>query len=233
MDERRCRDHLEQNDLICEHIRLVRERPGYDATVPLVFIPENMTGFNHTTMESAVVGLPNVQTYYQNGGAIPGVRKGPYESRAYTRITLELMYRREIMIDRHWLSPTAARHREGERTGRRKIWEEVRDQLMRYGYDEKGKLTGKYDGQFRDDLCIAFMMLAYWSQAIEKPGAGNPAAHLQRLPPGSTPATERARFAAMQPRTTGVPTHFPPGYRAGQPLNTPTHAAGLVHRVQY
>ena len=41
----------------------------------------------------------------------------------------------------------------------------MKDQLCRYGYDEKGKLTGKMGG-LQDDIAIGVMMLVHWAQYI-------------------------------------------------------------------
>lgn len=218
MDERRCRNHLEQNDLIREHIEAVRALPGYGPTVPIVLIPENMTGFNHTVMEEAVQGMPNIDVLYEHGKDTPGIRKTPYVSKAYTRITLGMLWNHQILFDKRWVSVSAAKHRDGERTGRRQIWQEVRDQLVRYGYDEKGKLTGKYGDLFRDDLCIAFMMLMYWSQAVEKQGAGSPYAHLRRMPAGTSLRTEHEYYQQIQHTTPGVP-RLPATYNPTRPLH--------------
>lgn len=216
IDERRTRDHLEMNDLVVDHISAVRSLPGYGPDVPIVFIPENMSGHNHTVMEEAVARLPNVDVLYEHGKSTPGVIKSPYVTKAYVRITLAMLVHHNIMIDKRWMSVTAADHPEGQQTGRRKIWEELHDQLSRYGYDEKEKLTGKFGGLFRDDLCIAFQMLCYWSEAVEKQGTGSPYAPLRRIPGGSTPATEREYYQQIQYPTPGVPQNVPPHPRSMQ-----------------
>jgi hypothetical protein len=57
---------------------------------------------------------------------------------------------------------------------KRALLNEFKGQLMRYGTDEKGKITGKYGGKFKDDLTIAFLMAVYWSRVLEQPQKLNP-----------------------------------------------------------
>ena len=211
MDARHCRDHLAQNQLVLDHIRRFRERAPYSLSVPIVFIPENMTGMFHTRMEEAMHAIPNAQVLYQNGRGKAGVCKDAFISKGYVERTLDILVHRQIMFDAQWTSVTAAAHKSGPVTGRTKLLTELKEQLLRYGYDDKGKLTGKYDGLFNDDLCITFMMLMYWSQAVERPGAGNPYAHLRRVPGG---------FTSTAPHTPGVPRysdHYP-AYQQGPAL---------------
>ena len=180
MDAKHCRDHLDQDDLVAAHIRAIRARREY-AHVPLVFVPENQTGFFHTRMEEIIHTFPNAQVLYQNGGDKAGVRKDAYVSKGYVRTTLDMLQAQHIQFDRLWVSTSA----DAYKGGRAGFLHELRLQLRRYGYDEKGKLTGKYGDMFKDDLCIAFMMLMYWSEAVEK---GLPAyEHLRNAPPHRAP----------------------------------------------
>lgn len=54
-----------------------------------------------------------------------------------------------------------------------KLLQEAQEQISRYGYDDKGKLTGKF-GTFQDDIAVALMMFAYWSRAVERNDPRNP-----------------------------------------------------------
>ena len=50
--------------------------------------------------------------------------------------------------------------------GKEGVINELREECLRFGYDEKGKLTAKREGM-NDDLIIAFMQALYWSNEVE------------------------------------------------------------------
>lgn len=140
--------------------------------MPIVFVPENMTGFFETRMEECISELPNAVTFCQHGnGARPGVRKDAPVTTQYVKHTLDYLAQRNIYLDAEWISANGEQY---GKNGRESLLQELKTQLMRYGYDDKGKLTGKYDHGLNDDLCIAFMMLMHWMTVAENATADSP-----------------------------------------------------------
>ena len=171
IDAKHCTNHLEQDALVQEHIRKLRERAEFQM-VPIVFVPENQTGFFETRMEEYISSLPNAVTFCQHGNeARPGVRKDAAVTKQYVKHTFDYLAQHSILLDAEWISA------EGDSygtNGRESLLEELKTQLIRYGYDEKGKLTGKYEHGLNDDLCIAFMMLMHWMTVAENATNASP-----------------------------------------------------------
>ena len=170
IDAKHCRNPNEQRQVVQEHIRQLRLRPEF-ARVPIVFVPENMTGFFEQRMEESISTQHDAYTFCQHGDETrPGVRKDAAVSKQYVKHTFDYLADRMILIDSEWISFTGPKYN----NGREGLLDELKTQLARYGYDDKGKLTGKYEHNLQDDLCIAFMMLMHWMTVAENATAGSP-----------------------------------------------------------
>lgn len=174
VDAKHCVDHIEQRRLVQDHIALVRVRPEYRQT-PIVFVPENQTGFFHTLMQEYVAQLPGVRVLHEHGRPKAGICKTEELTKDYVHRALDTLGRRAICFDARWVSANGPQYA-GGRDG---LLAELKLQLCRYGYDERGRLTGKYGGQFKDDLAIAFMMFVYWTLVVEYADAASPYAPLR------------------------------------------------------
>ena len=170
VEAKHCRNHNEQATVVREHIRLLRQRPEFNRC-PIVFVPENMTGFFESRMQEYIATLNDAYTFCQHGAEErPGVRKDAAVTRQYVIHTHDYLSQRRLLIDQEWVSSTAPQYN----NGREGLLSELKTQLARYGYDEKGKLTGKYEHNLNDDLCIAFMMLMHWMTVAENATAASP-----------------------------------------------------------
>jgi hypothetical protein len=136
--------------------------------VPIIFIPENMTGFQHTHLEQAVKHFPNCYTLYEKNKEKAGIRKDKELTQSYVEATVDIIDREGFILEEKWETVF------GFNGTKNALLTELQNQLLRYGYDEKQRLTGKFGGKFKDDLCIAFMMAVYWSRVLELPLQRNP-----------------------------------------------------------
>lgn len=166
METRSTNNHISQQALVMSHIRRLRSNPVF-RNVPIIFIPEMGTGFQHTHLDQAVSEDQGCYTLYQNNGVIPGVRKDEYLTQSYAMATIDAVETLSFILEENWVSV------HGFKGTRHNLIEEFKGQFGRYGFDEKGKLGGKFGGKFKDDLMIAFMMAVYWSRILEQP-FGNP-----------------------------------------------------------
>lgn len=142
--------------------------------MPIIFVPENQTGFYHTRMEEYTRTIPLTYCIYEHGGPKAGIAKTQTLTADYVRRTVDYLSGNHFRFDAEWISSNGHKHR----NGRAGLLEELKLQLIRYGYDERRKLGGKYDGAFQDDLCIAFMMHTYWTLVIDGADRTSPYAHL-------------------------------------------------------
>lgn len=176
VDAKHCTDHRDQREVVVRHIEAIRQRPEYRQS-PIIFIPENQTGFFHFMMEEYVSHFPNVRVLHEHGGPKAGICKTQELTKDYVHRTSDTLHRRAICFDSRWISWNGPKYA----GGRNGLITELRMQLCRYGFDEKGRLTGKYDGQFKDDLAVAFMMFVYWTLVVEYATQASPYAHLRNL----------------------------------------------------
>lgn len=168
MDLFNTRAPREQREVIQKHVAALR-RKRYLQNVPFIFVPENQLGYFHRHLEELVLDIPNCHILFQGGGNKPGVMKDKTRTADYVVRTRAALDEGLIMFESNWITVTG--HIKDR--GRDGILLEYKQQLMRYGYDEKMRLTGKY-GAHQDDGAIAFMMFIYWSGAVERPHDGNP-----------------------------------------------------------
>lgn len=161
LDAKRCESDKEAIDLVMQHIAKIRNRPLYE-NVQIVLIPENQTGHFHTRIENKFVKIKRCRTFHDHNKEKPGVRKDAERTKEYVIRTNDMLERKLIKFARDWFTNSEKDYgntKEG-------VVSELRDQMLRYCYDEHGKLTGKINGN-PDDLCIGFEMLAYYSSIIE------------------------------------------------------------------
>ncbi len=168
LDLRHCKHHLDQDEMVKQHIEHIRSQKMFE-NVPIIFIPENQTGMFHTRMEQYISTVPNARVIHQNGGAKAGIRKDAYITSDYVICVQNMLAKNMIRWEQTWITSSE----KYVQNGREGVLNELRDELLRYCYDEHNKLTGKVQGM-QDDLYVAFAMLLYWSREVERPGGGNP-----------------------------------------------------------
>lgn len=166
IDSKQTTTHIEQEKLISDHINQLRKFQHF-AWTPIILIPENQTGFFHTQVAHYASSQRSVSVLHQNGGRKAGVTKTSIITADYVTNLSYVIGESGIAFDRQWFTNTP---KKGTKDG---VLHELRDQVLRFGYDEKKKLTGKFSG-WQDDLCIALMMIFYWSKAVERTGPSNP-----------------------------------------------------------
>lgn len=184
IDFKQCNSELEQDDVVAEHIRKIRKNPLFKNTL-LILIPENQTGFTHTRIERNFTGYQNVVTLHENMEEKPGVRKDPHKTKEYVICVNDKLKGGLIAFSKHWISSTKSdigqdegvgnknqsnsigHHRKEEKNANKEwVISELTGEMIRYCYDEHGKLTGKINGG-NDDLYVAFAMLCYFSIVVE------------------------------------------------------------------
>lgn len=119
-----------------------------------LFIPENNSNTSHSRM-AGYVGDLHLMNLWRESGKI-GTRKDEMTTEDYVRTTRILLQDKKIFFDSKWFTQDKA-----TKAGTPKIITELMEQLMRFGYNKFGKLTGKHGGQ-KDDLAIAWLMQCYF-----------------------------------------------------------------------
>lgn len=175
LDLKHTENHLQQKDMLEKHIAHIRGQRIFQ-NVPIIFIPENQTGFFHTRMEEYILTIPNAKTLYQNGGKKAGIAKTQFITSDYVICVQNMLAKDMIKWEKTWVTCSE----KFVLNGREGVLNELREELLRYCYDDKNKLTGKIQGM-QDDLYIAFAMLCYWSREVERPGSTNLYAPLRQF----------------------------------------------------
>jgi len=104
---------------------------------------------------------------HQGGGEKAGIAKTPEITSHYVYCFTDILRGGHLALEEDWFTHTPING------SKKNLWQEAKEQISRYGRDEKGKLTGKF-GSFQDDIAIALMMLPYWSRAVERNDHRNP-----------------------------------------------------------
>lgn len=164
IDYKQCKDELLQDDLINAVIARIRSIALFQHS-KIILVPENQTAFVHRRIERNFMGYPNVVVFHDNNGEKPGVRKDATRTKDYVIATNDMMEGGLIKFWKDWFSIEGANKSEYP-TGKEHMADELMEEMVRYCYDEHGKLTGKINGS-QDDLCIAMEMLCYYSKVIE------------------------------------------------------------------
>ncbi len=137
--------------------------------MPIIVVPENQLGYFHKRIEERFSRISDTYVIFQNGGSKPGIAKSAHITSDYVIRTRSAMHHGSIMFDEDWITVTG-HIKDRTRAG---VLREFKQQLMRFGYDEKKRLNGKRGGH-QDDGAVAFMMFIYWAAAVERPHEGNP-----------------------------------------------------------
>jgi hypothetical protein len=167
--------HVEQEEMILRHIGELRKR---FRNQPIIIVPENQTGYFETRVSELVVNLPNVRVLHQDGKEKPGVTKTARITSGYTQCLEDAFNQNAVAFDRRWFTTTIIK-KDSPKSQTFLIKNLLKDELLRFCYDEKGKLTGKVNG-YTDDKAVAFLMFYYWGRAILNSDIGNP--YLPLLP---------------------------------------------------
>lgn len=158
--------------LVLNHIKAIRMMQRY-AKVPIIFVPENMTGSYATRCEEIVRNLDSVVVLHEGGpdSPKPGVRKTKEVTADYVHTTQVLMDNAQLV----WSSNLFTRSHEyasnlkdvsnSDKPNVDLIMEEMKLEMCRMKY-EKGVITGKL-GPYQDDMAVSLMMCAYWPKAVE------------------------------------------------------------------
>lgn len=136
------------------------------ADARIIFIPENMTAMTHTQLADAVGDMVNVVTLHQNGGVKAGINKNDYITRNYVLSTNAILQEKMLFLSDKWISESAPIVYKNNKNPKEAVLKRFSDQICRYGYDERMKLTGKFDKDEQDDAAIGFFMFCYWPQTI-------------------------------------------------------------------
>ena len=159
------------------HISRLRDRYK---TQRIIVVPENNAGM----FGSRIVGIVrnkigNCEVLHQDGGPNPGVWKSAPITEGYVSAIQDAFNTGSVKFDEKWWTTTKRPPKIG--TGSKSetdyIKSALKDELTRFCYDEKGKLTGKING-YNDDKAIAFLMFFYWGRAILSSEPGNKYLHL-------------------------------------------------------
>lgn len=168
--------HLQQEALIKGHIAELRTR---FKTQRIIVVPENQTGYFESRVEDLVKDIPNVVVLHQNGKEKPGVTKTAPITRGYVDCLEDAFNENAVAFDQRWFTSSIKQRKDSSKTDNEIIKTSLKEELLRFCYDDRGKLTGKING-FSDDKAIAYMMFYYWGRAILNSETGNP--YLNLLP---------------------------------------------------
>lgn len=173
-----CRYPQDQNKLVQNMILRIRQRQLFKFS-KILFIPENMTGFTHHQLAGAISHFVNVETIYQNGADKPGVTKTAWITKDYYLNMDHLLKNRLLFLDKNWMSVSATQKFKDSTDPRGELLRSFADQILRYGYDDNMKLTGKDPNNplIQDDGTIAWLMFGYWPRVVTRPTLDNPYRH--------------------------------------------------------
>lgn len=160
IDYKQCNDELEQDDVIKRVYERLRSVKLFEH-VPIIIVPENQLGFTHRRIERNF-RFANTRTFHENNKEKPGVRKDATKTKDYVIATNDKLEGGLVKYWNEWFSVYAKDHP----NGKEHFASQLREEALRYCYDEHGKLTGKINGA-QDDLYIAFGMFCYFAVVIE------------------------------------------------------------------
>lgn len=160
IDYRQCKDELEQDAVVKGVYDRLRSIKLFEH-VPIILIPENQSGFFHRRIERKFK-FKNACVFHEYNKEKPGVRKDATKTKDYVIATNDMLEERLIKFMDQWFSI----HEKEHPMGREHMASELREEMLRYCYDEHGKLTGKVNGA-QDDLYISLGMMCYFAKVIE------------------------------------------------------------------
>lgn len=160
IDYKQCKNELEQDAAVSSVYYKLRGIPLFER-VPIIMIPENQSGFFHRRIERNF-RFENCKTFHDNNKEKPGVRKDATRTKDYVIATNDMLSGNLVRFWDEWFSVHSSEHKEGKEH----MANTLKEEMIRYCYDEHGKLTGKINGA-QDDLYIAFAMMCYYAKVIE------------------------------------------------------------------
>jgi hypothetical protein len=166
LDAMRCKDHLIQEHMIIKHLNELRRR-FRDARI--IVVPENQTGFFHTRIDEMIPTHPNCKVFHQTDKKA-GVCKTNIITSNYVHCMESVLHEDALAFDENWFTTSMAKKNSTDHI--RNMRESLRDELLRFGRDDKNKLTGKF-GSFSDDKAIAIMMFFYWGTKMLEASPSN------------------------------------------------------------
>lgn len=161
IDFKQCDNDLAQDEVVAAHLTKIRSFLLFER-VPIILIPENQSGFFHSRIERHFQNLPNCRTLHEYNQEKPGVRKDAHKTKEYVIRVNDMLKGGLIKFSTEWFTTTT----KDFAVGKEFVIQELRDEMIRYCYDEHGKLTGKINGS-QDDLYVAFAMLCYFGSVVE------------------------------------------------------------------
>lgn len=171
LDVQKTSTSAQKDALILTHIKTIRNMGDY-AKVPIIFVPENMTGSYATRGEEIVRKLRSVVTLHEGGpDRKAGVHIDESGKADYVHTMQVLMDNGQVV----WSNKLFTRSLEyvthlreisnSTKSNVELIMNELMLEMCRMKYDKK-KITGKV-GPYQDDMAITLMMAGYWSKAVE------------------------------------------------------------------
>ncbi len=181
IDAERTTDPVRQQELVVQHIAFLQAK---FPRKKIVVIPENQTGFFHEEVVNWIGDMAGVQVLYQKGERA-GVRKDSVKTRQYVMCLQEVFAQKAFKFDSQWFTLSIPLSANINTTLPSDYYlnamkDGLKAELVRFGYDEKKKLTGKVKGSssISDDRAIALMMFFYWGRTILTNVPNNPHIHL-------------------------------------------------------
>jgi len=185
IDAERTIDPVRQEQIVVQHIKSLQMKYPRKK---IVVVPENQTGFFHEYVKEWVAPMKDVQVLYQNGNSDKsGITKNSVITRSYVQCLQEAFAQKAIKFDANWFTNSIPLTMNISKTLNADYYlgamkDTLKGELLRYGYDEKQKLTGKIKNtSFSDDRAIAFMMFFFWGRVILNNVPNNP--YLNLIPP--------------------------------------------------
>jgi len=162
----------EQDAMVLAHIKHIRNLKKF-AKVPIIYVPENMTGTFASRGEEIVRKLKSVITLHEGGpDKKPGVHIDDNAKAGYMNTFRVLLDNGQLMWDSQLFTLSGpycvklrALHGQ-KKTNLELIIHDLLNQMMRMKFDDRGKITGKV-GPYQDDGVMALVMGPYWSKAVE------------------------------------------------------------------
>lgn len=174
LDAHKTKNQSQKEQLVLRHLERLRYNPKY-SKVPIIFVPENMTGSYASHMEGVVRNIDSVVTLHEGGpNKKPGVFKGRKTTENYLSATQQVLDNSQLYWDGDLFTLSnefIAEARKKERKGSQKSSIEIMiacvKQQMKQMKVVDGKITGKVSNILQDDLAITMMMMIYWSIVVE------------------------------------------------------------------
>ena len=167
---------MDKDTIVLSHLAKIRTMCAKKfAQVPIVFVPERGTGSTVSRCNEIVRNVPSVETIREGGGQLYGIYKSEPVSSGYIETWKSLTNNNRIKWHSEFFTLStgfAEKKRIGLGGARNQTDEELvvmewKTQMKRMQMIGR-KITGKgKNNEWNDDLAIAGMQAAYWSQDVE------------------------------------------------------------------